>query len=105
LAGQRSRSFSPGLDDLRPHASAVGHVKGYDVRGMTGLAQFLQARRQALAVAAVQQHAGASLGQALRHRPAEPAARARDQSGAAIEPELIGKGRHGTDRSSIARAS
>src|SRR5262249_5510589 len=41
-------------------------------------------------------------GQALGHFPAQAAARACDQGGAAIEPELIGKGRHGAGRSSIA---
>ena len=54
--------------------------------------------------AAVQQHPGAGLGQALGHLPAQAAARAGDQGGAAIEPEVVGKGRHGAGHSSIAAA-
>ena len=109
-AGDRARRHcAPGCRSARRGSPRPASRPGRPCRSrarrrMAGGGELAEPGRQPLVRTAVQQHLGAGLGQALGHLPAQAATRARDQGGAAIEPELVGKGRHGVGHSSIAAA-
>ena len=62
-------SIGPDAASRLAHGRPVGHVEHHRIGGKAGVAKLGDARRQPIGRAAMQQHPGAGLGQALEPSP------------------------------------